>query len=154
MSGIDHDQARSALDAARRAQRSVADEVGLPRGYWWGMAAGWVVLGLLADFTPSWVTTVATIAFSFGHALLATRLLDGRHRTSGIQLSRETASRKIPLIVTGILLVMVALTIAAGFALGADGAAHSASWAAVIVGAVVGFGGPEIFSAARRLAHA
>lgn len=154
MSGIDHDQARSALDAARRAQQTVADEVGLPRRYWWGMAAGWVVLGLLADFTPSWVTTVATIAFSFGHAILAPRLLDGRHRTSTVQPSRASTSRKIPLIVIAILLVMVALTIATGFALDADGATHSASWAALIVGAVVGFGGPEIFAAARRLVHA
>ena len=37
---ITPEQARAALDAAERARRQVAAEVGLPRGYWWALAAG------------------------------------------------------------------------------------------------------------------
>ncbi|MFW0789956.1 hypothetical protein [Gordonia sp. CPCC 205333] len=154
MSDLNHDQAQDALDAARRAQQSVAGQLGLPRAYWWVLAAGWLVLGVLGDFTPSWVTTVATIAFAFGHSVVASSLLDGRRRTSKLLVSRDVAGRRIPLAVIAILLVMAALTIALGFALDADGANHAGTWAALTVAAIVGFGGPEILFATRRLVHA
>ncbi|GAB17260.1 hypothetical protein GOEFS_022_00410 [Gordonia effusa NBRC 100432] len=154
MSDLDHNQAQDALDAAARAQRSVAGQVGLPRMYWWALAAGWLALGVLGDFAPSWVTTVATIAFAFGHSVVASTLLDGRRRTSRLQVSRDVAGKRIPLAVIAVLLAMTALTIALGFGLNADGASHAGTWAALTVAAIVGFGGPEILSGTRRLVHA
>lgn len=154
MADLDHDQAQDALEAAQRAQRAVADQVGLPRLYWWALAAGWLVLGVAGDFAPSWVATVATVVFAVGHSIIASRLLDGRRRTTHLQVSRDIAGSRTPLAVIGVLLLMVALTVALGFALDADGAAHPATWAAVVVAAVVGFGGPELLSVARRLVRA
>jgi hypothetical protein len=90
-------EAGEALAAVARARRQVADEVGLPRGYWWGMAAGWVVLGAV-----------------------------------------------------GMLVLLVALTVAAALLIDADGAGHAAIWAALVVAPVVGFGGPEILRTLRR----
>lgn len=154
MEDIAPDQARAALDAAASAQRRVAAEVGLPRGYWWAMAAGWLVLGVIGDVGPAWLVTVSTLAFGMGHAVFATRLLDGRRRTDQLQVSASVASRRIPLIVTGMLLGFVAVSIGAGFALDADGAGHAGIWASVFVAAIIGFGGPEMLRVLRRWARA
>jgi hypothetical protein len=154
MGDITPDQARSALTTVEAARRGVAAEVGLPRGYWWAMAAAWMVLGLLADLAPSWVTTIATIAFGVGHSIVAPRILDGRHRTSGLQVSRSVANRRIPFVVIGMLIALVLLTIGVALGLDADGAGHPSVWAGGFVAAVVGFGGPEIFAVLRRWAHA
>ncbi|MGC4934018.1 hypothetical protein ACLQ3C_10070 [Gordonia sp. DT30] len=150
MADITPHQARAALDEVAGARRRVADAVGLPQLYWTVMAIGWIVLGILTDFTPAWVATVATAAFGAGHAAVAGRLLDGRHAHRGVQVSRAVAGRRVPLIVIGILLVAVAVTIGFGFALDADGVEHSATWAAVIVAAAIGFGGNTIFAAILR----
>lgn len=154
MEDLTPEQAREALDVVGRARADVAHEVGLPRWYWWAMAAGWVVLGVIGAVGPVWLTTVATIGFGAGHSAVASRLLDGRRRTRGLQVSRAVADRRVPLAVILMLLVLVAATVGAALALDADGARHSQVWAAVIVAAVIGFGGPEILQTLRRWMHA
>ncbi len=148
------DQARAALEAAERARRQVADEVGLPRGYWWALAGGWLVLGVVGEWGPWWLITIATLGFGMGHSTLASRLLDGRRRTDRLQVSAAVAGRRIPLVVIGMLIALVGLTIVAAFAFDADGATHPTIWAAVFVAAVVGFGGPEILRVLRHWARA
>ncbi len=154
MDEVTPEGARNALEAAEHARRRVAAEIGLPRGYWWAMAAAWVALGVLGDIGPRWLATIATMTFAIGHATVATRLLSGRHRSDRVQVSAATAGRRIPLVVIGILLSLVLVTIAAGFALHADGIRHAGTWAAILAAAVVGFGGPEILRVTRRWAHA
>ena len=150
MSDITPDQAQEALRTVDSARRDVAAEIGLPRGYWWALAVAWLVLGVLADVAPAWVATVATVAFGVGHSVAASRLLDGRHRTRGLRVSRTVADRRIPLVVIGMLLGLVVVTIVIALALQADGTGHPAMWAGGIVAVVVGFGGPDIFAALRR----
>ncbi|SCX20331.1 hypothetical protein [Mycolicibacterium fluoranthenivorans] len=154
MDEITPEGARNALETAERARRQVAAEVGLPRAYWWAMAAAWVGLGLLGDFGPSWLATVATVGFAVGHSTVASRLLSGRHRSGRVQVSAATAGSRIPLVVIGILLGLVVLTVVTGLALHADGVRHAGTWAAIVAAAVVGFGGPEILRVTRRWAHA
>src|SRR4051812_34992717 len=139
---------------AAGARDKVAEEVGLPRGYWWAMAAGWLGLGVVGAVAPAWIATVATVAFGIGHSTLASRLLAGRSRTQRLQVSADVAGRRTPLIVIGMLVGLVVVTIGAGLALDADGADHAGIWAAVLVAAIVGFGGPEILRVLRRWAHA
>lgn len=153
MTTAPHD-ASAALAAIERARLRVADQVGLPRVYWWGMAAGWVLLGVLGDLGPAWLSSAATVAFGAAHATVASRLLDGRRRTRGVRVSAAVAGRRTPLVVIGMLLALVALTVGFAIALDADGAGHPAIWAAVVVGAVVGLGGPEILRVLRRLVRA
>ncbi len=148
------EQARAALDAADHAQRQVAAEVGLPRGYWWAMAAGWIALGIVGNLGPAWLVIAATLAFGIGHSTLAARLLDGRRRTDQVQVSAAVAGHRTPVVVVAMLLALVAVTIGAAFALDADGARHASIWAAVPVAAIIGFGGPEILRVLRRWAHA
>jgi len=154
MNDVDPGQARDALSAADNAERQTLAHVGLPRIYWWFMATGWLVLGAIGDLGPAWLVTVATLAFGAGHSVVAQRYLDGRRGSSQLQLNRESVSRKVPAIVVGILLTLVAITVGAAFALHADGTGHPAIWAAVIVAMITGFGGPEIFATLRRWLHA
>ncbi len=150
MTDLTPEQAREALDVVGRARADVSHEVGLPRWYWWAMAAGWVVLGIIGAFGPAWLTTVATIAFGAGHAAVASRILDGRRRTRGLQVSRAVADRRVPIAVILMLLALVALTVVAALVLDADGARHPELWSAVLVAAVIGFGGPEMLKTMRR----
>ena len=154
MDDITANQAREALDAADRARRRVADEVGLPRAYWWCMAAGWVALGAIGEFGPGWLTIVATVLFGAGHAFFASRLLRGRNRTGGMQVSASVAGHRLPGAVVLMLLVLVALTILVTVVLQADGAQHAPLFGAVFIGAVIGLGGPEMLTATRRAVHA
>jgi hypothetical protein len=154
MDDIAPEQARAALDAVDRARRQVAEEVGLPRGYWWGMAAGWLILGVLGDTGPLWLSTAATVGFGMGHSVLASRLLDGRRRTDRLRVSAEVAGHRTALVVVGMLLALVGVTVGAALWLDADGARHPSIWAAALAGAVIGFGGPEILRVLRRWARA
>lgn len=153
MQNITPEQARSALAVAEAARGKVADEVGLPRWYWWAMAAAWLTLGTIGDLGPAWLGTTATVAFGAAHATVASRLLAGRQRTQRLQVSAAVAGRRTPLIVVGMLVGLVVITIAAALALDADGADHPGIWAALLVAAIVGFGGPELLRVLRRWAR-
>lgn len=148
------EDAREALEAVTRATRHVQEEVGLPRAYWWGMAAGWVVLGVIGDLGAGWLASAATLVFGAGHSAVASRLLGGQQRTGNVRVSSAIAGRRTPFVVVGMLIALVALTVGVALGLNADGAAHPAIWAAMIVAATVGFGGPEILRVLRRWARA
>lgn len=154
MEPIAHNEAREALEAIEQAHRGVAAEVGLPRWYWWLLAAGWIFLGAVGELSPAWFATVATVGFGAVHTTVASRLLSGRRRTGGVQVSAETAGQRLPLVVIGMLVALVALTIGVALALDADGAEHASILAGIFVAAVVGFGGPEILRVLRRWARA
>ncbi|MCT2592992.1 hypothetical protein LHJ74_28115 [Streptomyces sp. N2-109] len=154
MDKVDSEQARASLAEADRARRQVTEEIGLPRAYWWGMAAGWLVLGIFGAVLPWWLTAVATVGFGTGHAIFASRLLGGRRRTRQIQVSAAVAGSRIPVAVVGMLLGLVAVTVLVALALDADGAGHASIWAAGLVAAVVGFGGPDILRVLRRWVRA
>ncbi|MEV0247541.1 hypothetical protein AB0H76_13195 [Nocardia sp. NPDC050712] len=154
MDNVAPDQARAALDAVERARQRVAEEVGLPRGYWWAMAAGWVALGVIGDLGPQWLVIAATLLFGAGHAFVASRLLNGRRRTDQVRVSADVAGRRTPIVVVGMLVALVVLTIGVAMALHADGDRNPGIWAAVLVAAVIGFGGPEILRVLRRWSRA
>jgi hypothetical protein len=148
------EQARSALEVAANARRRVAGEVGLPRWYWWLMALAWFALGAIGDVGPWWLASAATVAFGMGHATVASRVLNGQRRSRRLQVSADVAGRRTPMVVIGMLLGLVGVTVATGFALDADGAGHAGSWAGLMVALVVGFGGPEMLRVLRRWARA
>lgn len=154
MIDITAEEARTALEAADRARRQVADEVGLPRVYWWAMAAAWLALGAITDLGPAWLVTVATLGVGAVHSTVASNLLDGRRRTARLQVSATVAGRRTPAVVIGMLLGLIALAVGSALALQADGARHPGIWSATLVAAVIGFGGPEILRVLRRWARA
>lgn len=154
MSHTTPEEASAALAAVQHAQSRVTEEVGLPRGYWWGLGVAWVAFGAISDLADPWVAVAVTLGFGVGHAIIASRMLDGRRRTAQVRVSAATAGRRTPLAVIVMLLALVALTIAVALLLDADRADHPSLAAGAFVGAIVGFGGPEILSGFRRLFRA
>ena len=64
-------EARAALLDVERRRRRVIDEIDVPAWYWWMLAGGWLVLGVVGDLTPVAVSAVATLVFGAVHAAIA-----------------------------------------------------------------------------------
>jgi hypothetical protein len=137
-------EARSALDAVHRQRRRVLDEVGLPAWYWWGLAVGWVALGVVADLGPSWLTSVATLLFGAVHSTVAPRVVDGRHRTQQLSVRAELAGRHTAALVLGGLVALAGLTVAGALVLEADGAQHPTTITSVFAAVLIVLGGPQL----------
>jgi hypothetical protein len=65
----------------------VIDEVDVPGWYWWGLALGWIVLGVIADVGPGWLT----IVFGAVHASVAPRVISGRHASRSLSVRAAVA---------------------------------------------------------------
>lgn len=143
--------AREALNTIAAAQRRVDAEIGLPRGYWWAMAAGWMGLGAISEYGPAWLIIAATLVFGAGHSALASRLLTGRNRTDQLQVSAELAGKRVVLIVIAMLIAFVGLDVLATVGLDHDGAGHPQLWGAGMIALALGFGGPDILRALLRI---
>jgi hypothetical protein len=143
-------EARLALESVRRGRQQVVEEIGMPWWYWWGLAAAWVVLGLLANFNaPWWIVTVATVAVGAAHATVSHRVLAGRQRTGDVRVCGDVAGERGMLLVIGFLLVLVGVTIAVALGLDADGAGHPSIWASCFTAVLVVLGGPRLMLAIR-----
>jgi hypothetical protein len=147
-------EARLALHEVEQGRQRVIDQIGMPRWYWWGLAACWIVLGVLNDVANAWVVAVATVTFGAVHSAVSQRLLGGRRRTTGVKVRADVAGRRAPVIVFGFLIALAGVTIAAGFAAYADGAEHPGTIASVLVAVMILLGGPRVMAAIRAHARA
>ncbi len=146
-------EARLALSAIDRRRQQVIAEIDVPRWYWIGLAAGWVVLGVLAQYGPAWATVAGTVVFGAVHAAIAPRILSGRHGSPQVSVHGDLVSRRVPVIVIGFLVVMTIATVALALIANADGARHAALLASVVVAALVLAGGPSVMAMVRRRAE-
>jgi hypothetical protein len=151
-SEISDGDAQLALSSIELRRRQVIAEIDMPWWYWWGVALGWVALGIVSDLGNVWAAVVATVAFGAAHASVAQRVLSGRHRSRRLSVRAELVSRHIPILVVGYLLLLVAVTITIAVAVDADGADHPSTIASVVVAVAVLAGGPRLMAAVRRRA--
>jgi hypothetical protein len=149
-SEISDGDAQLALSSIDLRRRQVIAEIDMPWWYWWGVALGWVGLGIVADLGNAWVSLVATLAFGAAHSTVALRVLSGRHRTGRLSVRADVVSRQVPVLVIGYLVLLVAVTIPIALAVNADGAGHPSTIASVIVAVGVLGGGPRLMAAVRR----
>lgn len=149
-SEVSESSAREALTSVSQSRQQVIAEIAVPQWYWWGLGAGWVGLGILADFGPAWATTVATVAFGAAHASIAPRVISGQHGSSAVSVGADVVGRAVTRAVIGFLLVMVVVTVALALWFNADGARHPATLAGVVVAALVVAGGPSLVGFVRR----
>jgi hypothetical protein len=150
---IDDAEARFALSSIEERRRQVIAEIDVPRWYWLALAAGWVGLGVISDYAPPWVDIAATVLFGAAHASIAPRVLSGRRASSQLSVRGDLVDRRIPILIIGLLVVMVAVTVALALLLHADGARHPATWASVVVAALLLAEGPALMKRARRQAE-
>jgi hypothetical protein len=149
---ISQSEARLAVEAIQRRRDDVVAAIDVPSWYWPGMAAGWVGLGLLADYCPPWASTAATVLFGAAHSTIAPRVLTGRHPSAGVSIRDDVVTRRAPLIIIGFLVAMVAVTVGVALLLNADGDRHPSTFASVIVAALVLAIGPRVMAHVRSLA--
>ncbi len=149
---MDASDARSALTTVEYSRRQVIEEIDMPRWYWFGLAAGWIGLGLIADVGPGWLAVGATLAFGAAHAAAAQNVLSGRRRSASLSVRADLAGTHVTALVITFLVGLVALTIAAALLIDADGANHPATIAGVMAAIAVALGGPELMAAVRRRA--
>jgi hypothetical protein len=147
---ISDTEAQLALSSIEQRRRQVIAEIDMPRWYWWGLAAGWVGLGILADLDHPWLTLVVTLGFGAAHAAVASHVLSGRHRSAQLSVRADVIDPHIPALVIGFLLVMVAATVVLALVANADGAQHPSIMASVVVAIVVVLCGPALMAAVRR----
>jgi hypothetical protein len=145
-------EARSALDTIERSRRRVIDEIDVPWWYWWGLALGWIALGIIADVGPNWLTTIASILFGAAHAAVAPRVISGRHASRELSVRSALAPPHLAWIVIGGLLALGALTVALALVARADGADHPVTTASALVAVIIVLGGPLLLSTARQRA--
>jgi hypothetical protein len=143
-------EARSALSSIAYRRQQVIAEIDVPQWYWSGLAGGWIVLGVLADYGPAWATVAGTVAFGAVHAAIAPRILSGRHASPDVSVRSDVVSRRIPALVLGFLVLMTIATVALALIANADGARHAAILASVVVAALVVLGGPRLMDTVRR----
>jgi hypothetical protein len=146
-------EARLALSSIEQRRQQVIGEIDVPVWYWIGLAGGWVVLGVLADYAPAWATVVGTVVFGAAHAAVAPRVLSGRHASPHVSVRSDLVSRRVPALVIGFLIVMTMVTVGFALVAHADGARHPAILASVVVGALVLVGGPRLMEMVRRHAQ-
>jgi hypothetical protein len=145
-------EARAALDAIERSRREVIAEIDMPTWYWWGLALGWIGLGVVTDLRHPWLTAAATLAFGAVHAAVSQLVVGGRHRTTQLSVRAEVAGLWTPFVVIAGLLGLAALTIAGAIAASADDARHPVTISSIVVAVVIVFGGPRLMAAIRRRA--
>jgi hypothetical protein len=150
---ISESEAHFALSSIERRRQQVIAEINVPPWYWFFLAGGWILLGLLADFGPAWATIAATVLFGAVHAGISPRVLSGRRASSELSIRGDLVGRRLPVLVIGFLLVMTAVTVGLALALHADGARHAATWASVVVALLVLVGGPTLVGSVRRHAE-
>jgi hypothetical protein len=147
---IGESEARVALSSVMQRRQQVIAEVNLPPWYWRVMAGGWVALGVIATYAPPWASITATLLFGAAHASISPRVLSGRRASPLLSVRGDLADRRIPILIIGLLVVMVAVTVVMALLLHADGARHPAIWASGVVAALLLVGGPALMSAVRR----
>ena len=148
--GVNDAEARAALGTIERSRRQVIDEIDMPGWYWWGLALGWIALGVLTDLRHPWLTAAAALVFGAVHSAVAPRVISGRHRTPHLSVRADVVGRRVPVLVLGGLIGLALVTIAAALAANADGAGHPVTMASCVVAVSIVLGGPHLMAVVRR----
>ena len=150
---ISSTEAGLALAAIQQRRRQVAASINVPGWYWPFLAAGWIGLGVLADYGPAWASTTATVLFGAAHATIAPRAMSGRHPSSRVSIRHDLADRQMPKAIILFLICMTLVTVGIALLLNADGARHPATLASLVVAALVLTGGPGLMAWLRARAE-
>ena len=146
---VTHEEAEAALATVDRRRSRVVDEIGLPGWYWWGLALGWIAVGVIADLKVWWLTSAATLIFGAVHANVVPRIASGRHRTGMLSVKAELAGRRTALVVVLAVAALGLVTVGGALALNADGARDPSIIASIFVAVVILLGGPRLLGSAR-----
>lgn len=152
-SPISESEASFALGSIEQRRKQVIAEINVPPWYWAALAGGWIALGVIADFAPPWAYIAGTVLFGAAHASIAPHVLSGRRGSRELSVHGDLVNKRIPLLIIGLLVVMVAVTVVIALLLHADGARHPATFASIVVAVLLLVGGPALMGSVRRRAE-
>jgi len=141
-----------ALAEIERRRRQIIAQIDIPAWYWWGLALGWVALGLVTLADMPWLSVAATVGFGVLHAVVAARVMDGRHGSRQLSVRADVVSRHVRSLVIAFLLVLVAITIVIALVADALGAPQPVLIASAAVALLVLVGGPRLMALVRHRA--
>src|SRR5262245_17930756 len=150
---IDRAEAGRALEEIEVRRRQIVAEIDVPAWYWWGLAAGWVGLGLVTVAGIPWLSVVATVGFGAVHSAVATRVIDGRHGSRQLSVRADVVDRHVRALIIGFLIALVAVTVSIALLADALGAPQPVLIASVAVAIAVILGGPRLMAFVRRRAE-
>jgi hypothetical protein len=151
--GPSEKEAAIALEAVRRGQKKVITEIDLPTWYWWGLAGGWIGLGMVSDLHNPWLISAGTLAFGAAHASVAHWVVGGQQRSTQLRVSEEVAGCSTPFLIIGCLMVLVGFTIVGAVVDSSNGVSHPVTVASAVVAIVIVLGGPRLMGIVRRRAE-
>jgi hypothetical protein len=144
------EEAARALESIHQDRAKVIEQIAVPSWYWWGLAGGWIVLGVVSDDHNPWLISAATLAFGAAHASIAHWVIGGRQGSTQIRVSEEVAGPFTPWLIIGCLVGLVGLTIIGAVAASDNGVSHPVTIASVGVAIIIVLGGPRLMSVVRR----
>jgi hypothetical protein len=147
---IEPNDAQFALQDVELRRRQIADEIKVPAAYWWGVALGWIALGVITDTGNAIAGLVATLAFGMIHSAVAPRLLTGRHGSKHLSVRADVVGRHLAVLLLIGLVGLAGVTIVLAVLADADGAGHPATMASVVVAVAVLCGGPQVVAFMRK----
>lgn len=122
--------------------RTTGRTTGIPTAYWWILAGGWIILGVVIDAGNAWATAVATVTFGAVHAAALSWALPAP-TTRDPRLPRPTAA------ILAFLGILAAATVALGALASEDGADHPVTAASVVIAVALVAAGPRVVDASR-----
>jgi hypothetical protein len=144
--------AQAALATVEESRLQVVDEIDMPRWYWWGLALGWIALGVITDRGNAWLTFAATLAFGACHSYAFSRVAAGRRSSDRVRVRAQTAGWFGPVVVIGSLLLLAAMTVLIAVLADAAGLPGPVTIASVVVAITILLGGPRLMAVVRRRA--
>jgi hypothetical protein len=141
--------ASRALDDVEVRRRQIIAQIDVPAWYWWGLALGWVGLGLVTVAAIPWLSVVATVGFGALHSAVATRVIDGRHGSRQLTVRADVVSRHVRALVIGFLMALIVVTVGIALVADAVGAPQPVLIASITVAVAVLIGGPRLMAFVR-----
>lgn len=142
------DDAGRSIEEIRRREQQVITATAIPVWYWWVVAAGTLLLGVVVDGHRPALIAVTAVLFGAATAALTVWVILGAG--SGAQVSRDLLGSSGPASIVVFVGVVVVAGLGVAFSLQARGAAHPASDGTAVTAALLVLGGPMLM---RRLRH-
>lgn len=145
---FNRDDAGRSIEEVRRREQQVMTATAIPLWYWWFVAAGTLVLGVVVDGRQPAMIAVTAVLFATATAGLTVWVILGAG--SGAQLSRGLLGGSGPASIVVFVGIVVLAGLAVAFSLRARGASHPATDGTAVTAACLVVGGPMLMALLHR----
>jgi len=145
---VSPDDARRSIEEVRRREQRIIRAVAIPLWYWWVVAAGTLVLGVVVDGHRPAATVVTAVLFAVGTAALTVWVILGAG--SGAQVIKDLLGLGGPASIVLFVWIVVIVSLAVAFSLQARGAPHPATDGTGVTAVCLVVGGPILMRLLNR----